>query len=223
MGTSGVALFDDDTASEVRQGFLDLLRRGLTSEQAVERLQLEWADAIEDCDEGPLFWLALAATQWTWGCLDEAVRRRAIDVIDSGEDLGRWNGRLLARRRKVLADLKAQLQSPQPKPRRPRKQKHVEPPPKREVVAPDGLAKAVAFSIPGASVMQVYVERVVGNSRGGGSVFVAECRYDIVDLEWLPGGALQVSYPQSAKVQQRSETHFYCGETIPIVYRMKAA
>lgn len=76
--------------------------------------------------------------------------------------------------------------------------------------------------MPSASVMQVYVERVAGNSRGGGSV-VAECRYDIVDLEWLPGGALQVTYPQSAKVQQRSETHFYFGETIPIVYRMKTA
>jgi hypothetical protein len=222
MGTSGTALFSDDTASDVRRDFLDLLRRGLTSEQAVEVLKRDWSASIADADDGPTFWLALAATEWAYGCLDDAVKRRAIEVIDSGDDLARWSGSSVERRRDVLAALRAQLLSPQPKPKRPRKQKPVEPPPSREVAAPDGLGKAVAYGIPGAALMQVYLERVVGVSRGGGSIFVAECAYDDVELEWLTEGALQVTYPEHAKVQKMSATHFFCGEVIPIAYRAKA-
>jgi len=149
------------------------------------------------------------------------VKRKAIEVIDAGNDLARWSGAALERRRKVLAALRAELLSPQPKPRRPRKLKPVEPPPKHEVAAPDGLGKAVAFSMPGASFMQVYLERLIGASRGGGSIFVAECSYDEVDLAWMEGGVLQVTYPERTKVQQRADSHFFCGEVIPIVYRTK--
>jgi len=221
MGTTGAALFSDDVASDVKRDFLDLLRRGVQPDAAVDVLRRDWADAIADTDDGPTFWLALAATQWAYGCLNEEVKRQAIDIIDSGNDLARWSGAALERRRKVLADLRAELLSPQPKPRQPRRLKPLEPPPKREVAAPDGLGKAVAFSMPGASFMQVYLERLVGASRGGGSIFVAECSYDEVDLAWMEGGALQVTYPEQAKVQQRSDSHFYCGKIIPIVYRTK--
>ena len=223
MGTSGAALFSDDVASDVKRDFVDLLRRGLTPEKAVDALKRDWAHAIEDADDGPSFWLALAATQWNYGCLDEAVRQQAIDVIDSGQDLARWSGSGLAKRRSVLDALKAQLLSPQPKAKRPRKLKPIEPPPSHEVPAPDGLGKAVAFSLPGAPFMQVYLERVVGTSRGGGSIFVAECPYDEVELEWLDGGALRLTYPEGTQVQQRSESHFYCGEVTPIVYRTRTA
>jgi hypothetical protein len=222
MGTSGTALFDDDTASDVKREFLELLRRGLTSGQAVEVLKRDWSASIADADDGPTFWLALAATEWAYGCLDDAIKRRAIEVIDSGDDLARWSGASAGRRRNVLAALRAQLLSPQPKPKRPRKQKSIEPPPRHEVEAPDGLGKAVAYGVSGAASMQVYLERVVGASRGGGSIFVAECAYDDVELEWLTGGGLQVTYPEHAKVQQMSDRHFFCGEVIPITYRAKA-
>lgn len=221
MGTTGATLFSDDVASDVKRDFLDLLRRGLQPEAAADVLMRDWADAIADTDDGPTFWLALAATQWAYGCLNEEVKRKAIEVIDAGNDLARWSGAALERRRKVLAALRAELLSPQPKPRRPRKLKPVEPPPKHEVAAPDGLGKAVAFSMPGASFMQVYLERLVGASRGGGSIFVAECSYDEVDLAWMEGGVLQVTYPERTKVQQRADSHFFCGEVIPIVYRTK--
>jgi len=221
MGTSGAALFSDDVASDVKRDFVDLLRRGLTPEKALDALKRDWANATDDTDDGPTFWLALAATQWAYGCLDETVKRKAIAVIDGGQDLARWSGAALVKRRGVLEALKAQLLSPQPKAKRPRKLKPIEPPPSHEAVAPNGLGKAVAFSLPGAPFMQVYLERLVGASRGGGSIFVAECGYDQVDLEWLDGGALQVTYPEGTQVQQRSESHFYCGEVTPIIYRLK--
>lgn len=221
MGTTGAALFSDDVASDVKRDFLNLLRRGVEPASAVDILKRDWADAIADTDDGPTFWLALAATQWACGCLGDEVKRKAIEAIDHGNDLARWSGGALERRRKVLAALRAELLSPQAKPRRPRRLKPVDPPPKHEVAALDGRGKAVAFSLPGAPFMQVYLERLVGTSLGGRSIFAAECAYDEVDLTWMEGGALQVTYPECAKVQQRSDSHFYCGEVIPIIYRTK--
>lgn len=75
--------------------------------------------------------------------------------------------------------------------------------------------------MPGAAFMQVYVEREVGTSRGAGSVFVAFCAFDDVELDWMSGPTLRVTYPAGAVVQQQASQHFYCGEVIPIVYQVK--
>jgi hypothetical protein len=221
MGVSGVAIFSDDTASDVQHEFLDLLRRGLQAEDASNILIRDWSATIEDADDGPVFWLALAATQWKYGCLSEDVKQRAIGIVDSGTNLARWSGKLLEKRRSVLAELKAELLRPQPKPTRPRKQKQVEPPPSHEVPAPDGRGKARAFRMVGAPFMQVYVEREVNGSRGGGGVFTAYCAFDEVDLEWLPGPVLLITYPQGIKVEKQASKNFFCGEVIPIVYQTK--
>ena len=69
--------------------------------------------------------------------------------------------------------------------------------------------------------MQVYVEREVGGSRGGGGVFTASCAFDDVDLEWLPGPVLLVTYPRGITVQMQGSQNFYLGEVIPIVYQVK--
>lgn len=221
MGTYGAGLFHDDTASGVRADFLDLLREGHSSEEASKALLRAWSQSVEDTDDGPLFWLALAATQCEYGCLQAEVLHQALAAIDRDSDLGKWSGKILEKRRGVLAELRTKLLGPQPKARRPRKIKKAEPVPSHEVASPDGRGKAVAFSMPGAAFMQVCVEREVGESRGGGSVFVAYCAFDDVEMEWMSGPILRISYPADAVVQQQSSQHFYSGEVIPIVYRLK--
>lgn len=221
MGTHGAGLFHDDTASGVRADFLDLLREGHSSEEASKALLRAWSLSVEDTDDGPLFWLALAATQCEYGCLQAEVLHQALAAIDRDSDLGKWSGKLLEKRRGVLAELRTKLLGPQPKARRPRKIKKAEPVPSHEVASPDGRGKAVAFSMPGAAFMQVCIEREVGESRGGGSVFVAYCAFDDVEMEWMSGPILRISYPADAVVQQQSSQHFYSGEVIPIVYRLK--
>ena len=221
MGAYGAGLFHDDTASDVREGFLNLLRKGNSAEEASKALLSAWSSSIDDTDDGPVFWLALAATQCEYGCLQEEVLHQAMAVIDRDSDLGRWSGKLLEKRRGVLAELRTKLLGPQPKARRPRRVKKAEAVPSQEVASPDGRGKAVAFSLPGAAFMQVYLEREVNSSRGGGSVFVANCAFDEVEMEWMSGPMLRISYPASAVVQQQSSKHFYFGEVIPIVYRMK--
>jgi hypothetical protein len=221
MSTYGARLFHDDTASEVRDDFLNLLRLGRSPEESSKTLLAQWSTSIDDSDDGPVVWLALAATQCEYGCLQAEVMQQAVRVIDNGSDLGRWSGKLLDARRKLLADLRTKLLGPQPKARRPRRIKETEPPPSHETASPDGRGKAVAFSLPGAAFMQVYVEREVDKARGGGSVFLALCAFDDVELDWLSGPTLRITYPAGTVVEQQADQHFFCGEIIPIVYQSK--
>lgn len=98
--------------------YRDLLEDKVPDEEATART-IEWFDIGDDAEHYEM-WLALAATQHKVGRLDDAVRDRALQIIDSGAGEGRWReegGRELSRRRVVLAKLRDQLTGPQP-PRR---------------------------------------------------------------------------------------------------------
>ena len=112
MGAWGTAIFSDDTSSDVRDGFRELIGEGLSTEQATDKLLSEYASSLNDPDDGPPFWLGLAVTQWKCGRLLERVKAKALDIIDTGADLKRWSGD--AKRRAVLEKTRAQLLSPPP-------------------------------------------------------------------------------------------------------------
>jgi hypothetical protein len=76
MGAWGTAIFSDDDACDVRDGYRQLVTDGLTGPAATNRLLLEWKEVLADEDDGPLFWLALAATQWQFGRLEARVKAR---------------------------------------------------------------------------------------------------------------------------------------------------
>jgi len=115
MGAWATGLFSDDTACDVRDGYRELVADGLSSPEATDHLVAEWADQLSDPDVGPVFWLALAATQWRCGRLEARVKKRAIGIINDGTDLARWQGVDLVRKRSgVLSRLKKQLETPQP-------------------------------------------------------------------------------------------------------------
>lgn len=121
MGAWGTGIFSDDTAADTRDAFVDLIAEGLTPEQATERLIAESDDTLHDDEDANVFWLALAATQWRLGRLMDSVRDRAIEIIDSGADLRRWQDSTKAeitQRKKHLAKLRERLLSPQPPPRK---------------------------------------------------------------------------------------------------------
>lgn len=80
-----------------------------------------YAITVNDPDEGPVFWLALAATQWKTGRLEDAVKAKALDIIDNdvGLHVREEAGAAQLRKRKaVLRTLREQLTSPQPPRRR---------------------------------------------------------------------------------------------------------
>jgi hypothetical protein len=115
MGAWGTALFSDDTACDVRDEYIDYIGDGLTGVQATERLLRKWARSLNDQDEAPVFWLALAATQWKHGWLECRVLQNALNVIANGSDLAKWKSSPDYRKRQaVLEKLRATLLSPQP-------------------------------------------------------------------------------------------------------------
>ena len=117
MGAWGAAIFSDDLAADVRDALTDSIAEGLTVSEATGRLITDFRDALQDRDESGVFWLALAATCSKLGRLTEDLRDQAIEIIDSGRDLRRWEESRpadIARRRRHLEKLRRQLVGPQP-------------------------------------------------------------------------------------------------------------
>ena len=52
----------------------------------MEAMLVEYERTKDDEDEGPLFWLALADTQWEYGRLTEPVREKALQLLAQGVD-----------------------------------------------------------------------------------------------------------------------------------------
>ena len=69
--------------------------------------------------------------------------------------------------------------------------------------------------------MQVLVEMLSSGSRGGGGVFLATCDYTAVQLDWLDSETLRIFYPSQSVVVSQSESTFYYGRTIQIVYHAR--
>lgn len=120
MGAWGTAIFSDDDACDVRDEFRNLIAAGYSAEQATRQLIAVSPEVDSDPDE-TVFWLALAATQWKHGRLTDDVLDRALQIIESGQDLLRWQDNPASEvkaRSCHLAKLKAQLQSSPPPPRK---------------------------------------------------------------------------------------------------------
>lgn len=121
MGAWGTGLFSDDVACDIRAEFRALCGQGCTVPKATRQILEHWREAVEDEEDGPVIWLALGSLQWDRGALQPLVKKKALRIIDRGEDLKRWEAdgdtRNLRQREKVLQKLRAKLTSPQPVPK----------------------------------------------------------------------------------------------------------
>jgi hypothetical protein len=114
MGAWGVGLYENDTACDVRDTWLGKVREGAPAETATAELLREWGSLHDD----PLFWLALADTQWTWGRLEAHVREHAERVLAAGGDLALWEQpKDRTARKRVFDRLAARLKQPPPAPK----------------------------------------------------------------------------------------------------------
>jgi hypothetical protein len=115
MGVWGTGIFSDDNASDLREDYRRLISDGISGPEATGRLLKEWAPEGDPALE-PVFWLALAVTQWSCGRLEERVKARALGVIEDGSALAQWHGaaRLERKRQAVLDATREKLLSPQP-------------------------------------------------------------------------------------------------------------
>jgi hypothetical protein len=121
MGAWGPALFSDDIACDVRDEYRALIEDGLRDDDATRQVLQSHADVLDDPDDGPVVWLALAVCQSRIGRLDPAVAERALQVISSGEGMSRWREQCPAteaKRTAALARARGQITGPQPPRRR---------------------------------------------------------------------------------------------------------
>lgn len=118
MGTWGTGIFDDDVAVDVRGEYEEARETGLSPEAAARQVLETWGDQLDDMDDGPIVWIALAATQLEEGAILDDVRRNAIAAIDAGADMPRWLDSAteahIAEHQATLADLRAQFVAADP-------------------------------------------------------------------------------------------------------------
>ncbi|MGG5740451.1 MULTISPECIES: hypothetical protein [Bacillus cereus group] len=115
MGAWGVAILSDNIAKDIQLIYKDLLGNEYSNEEA-SRLVIEAYQTELDDEEIIVFWLAFACIQWKLGRLQENVKHEALQIIESGADLARWEDEptLQRKREVVLNKLREQLHSPQP-------------------------------------------------------------------------------------------------------------
>lgn len=121
MGAWGYGIRDDDFVRDVIGEFEDRLKAGSSVADATTAVKSKFGGAIEDSVDGPLFWIALADMQWTYGGLETFVLRQVKRDFESGRSLLAWaeDKRGLARRRTALEKFIARIEAENPRPRNP--------------------------------------------------------------------------------------------------------
>ncbi len=113
MSTWGYDIFDNDEANDIRALFEAEMATRASVAHATAEILRESKDALDDPESGPIIWLALAALQLRRGGLQPNIRDHALAVIDSGEDLKRWEteGKPedVEGRKRVLEELRGRL------------------------------------------------------------------------------------------------------------------
>lgn len=82
MGYDFSALFQHDIANDIRDDYLDYMQKGYSIDEAVLLLSDEYDLPLEDDDDAPRIWFALAATQLEYGEVSSMVLENARAWID---------------------------------------------------------------------------------------------------------------------------------------------
>jgi hypothetical protein len=115
MGAWGTLLYDNDTTCDVRDIYTKFLQETQNNEDAYQKTIEELHEYIGD-EEEPLFWYALADTQWRFGRLRPEVKNKALEWIDKKGGLEFWmeSSNKETNWMKTLQKLKIRLESPIP-------------------------------------------------------------------------------------------------------------
>lgn len=126
MGAWGTGLYCDDVAQDIKDDYIEQLKTGKTDEEALKYIIESNKYLLDDEDDGPVFWFALADTLWNLGRLDDFVKEKAMYYLNEGGNLRKWkleNPKESIKREKVLNDLYNKLNTIQPEKKRISKRK----------------------------------------------------------------------------------------------------
>ena len=122
MGAWGAGLYENDTALDVKDEFEKLFNDGKGVQEITDGLTAEFESIMDCADEAPLFWLALADTQWKFGVLLPDVKENAMRWIDELKSQAADTPDE-AKQKKALENLQAKLLSPLPPVKKPKKKR----------------------------------------------------------------------------------------------------
>ena len=133
MGAWGTAISSNDTYADVYDDFFDLYNDGESIEDISKKLIADNQEIINESDDSNNFWFALAKAQWECKQLDTAIFKRVKHIIETGSDLEVWrrlnaDEKDIKKRKVVLDNFLADLQTEKPKPKS-RKKKVIKQPP----------------------------------------------------------------------------------------------
>lgn len=162
MGAWGPALYSDDTTCEVRDAYIDQLKRGVADAHAKQAILDRFGDLLDDREVACLVYFALAETAWKYGRLNPQLRATALELIALGGDIHVWerdaHADAPARRRALLA-LEKRLLAPQP----PRKELRLVQPRPKKVLLKAQVGTVFLLALPdgqhGALVLIGYLEQ----------------------------------------------------------------
>lgn len=112
----GFELYQNDISLDVKDTFEDLFRSGNSVQDITDKLTEDYKTIMGDTEEEPLFWWALADTQWNLGVLMPWVKELALYWIEKGRGTSPSQSM-------DMSDLKAKLLSPQPPAKKLRKRR----------------------------------------------------------------------------------------------------
>lgn len=117
MGAWGTALYSDDTTCDVRDDYVNSLKRGQSESEAASMILNRFGDLLKNREIECLVYFALSDTAWKYGRLDQNIRQHALDLIEQGGDVFVWERDAPSEvpgRKRTLAALKSRLLSEQP-------------------------------------------------------------------------------------------------------------
>lgn len=112
MGTWNAGIFDDDIALDIKAEFDDALAEGMTVKEATKQILESFEDVLEDDEESPIVYLALAALQLEKGEIQKNIKKKALQIIESEQGMERWEeagAELFVQRKVILNELKRNL------------------------------------------------------------------------------------------------------------------
>lgn len=124
MGTWGFGVLQDDTGADVHADYMELLNAGKMPGEILVEIKRRYAEALEDSDDGPVAWLAIAKAQWECGHLSPEILAHVENIVSKGEGLGLWEDagpKGVERRHKALETFLAKLRTKNERPKKPRK------------------------------------------------------------------------------------------------------
>lgn len=122
MGAWGTGILQDDVSADVYADFMERFEAGVKPAAIRSELEESYADSLEDMDDMPSIWLAIAKAQWECGHLQPDVLEKVSEIVTTEESLGLWEeaGETLFEERKhVLATFLEEIGKPNLHPRKP--------------------------------------------------------------------------------------------------------